>query len=78
MQIITINEAKMNLSKLIAQAAKGAEVVISKSGKPVAKLVSVVTQPKKRTPGLLKGKIWMAPDFTDEDQTMNQLFYGEE
>lgn len=78
MQIINIHQAKTNLSKLIAQTAKGEEVIISKAGKPVAKLVSYQEKLKPRQPGLLKGKIWMSDDFNDEDEEINKLFYDSE
>ncbi len=39
MRIVNISEAKASLSKLVEQVQAGGEVVISKAGKPVAKLV---------------------------------------
>jgi prevent-host-death family protein len=39
MQITNISEAKATLSKLVEGVLKGDEVIISKAGKPVAKLV---------------------------------------
>ena len=77
MQIINIHEAKTNLSKLIEKTAKGEEVIISKAGKPVAKLVSYKEELKPRVPGLWKGKVWVSDDFDDEDEEINKMFYGE-
>lgn len=77
MQTINIHQAKTNLSKLIERTAKGEEVIIAKSGKPVAKLVAYKEKLKPRKLGLLKGKIWVSPDFDDEDEEINKLFYGE-
>ena len=77
MQIINIHEAKTNLSKLIEKTAKGEEVIISKAGKPVAKLVPYEEKLEPRKPGAWKGKIWMSDDFNDEDEEINKLFYGE-
>lgn len=60
---VNIHEAKTNLSRLVEEAANGAEIVIAKAGKPMAKLVPL--RPSK-TPikfGVLKGKIWIADDF---------------
>lgn len=45
-----INEAKTNLSALIAAAEKGKEVVITRYGKPVARLTAM-KEPKKRELG---------------------------
>jgi prevent-host-death family protein len=61
MEPINIHQAKTHLSRLIEQVLRGEEVVISKRGRPVAKLVRIPQAP--RQPGRLKGKIHMAPDF---------------
>jgi prevent-host-death family protein len=63
METINIHEAKTNLSRLIERVQQGEEIVISKSGKPVAKLIGLGHQPKPRTPGLLKGKFTVSDDF---------------
>ena len=61
--------AKAQLSRLLARVAVGEEVVISKAGKPIAKLVpyaEAAQKPvKKRVPGQDAGRIWIAPDFDD-------------
>jgi prevent-host-death family protein len=66
---INIHQAKTQLSKLVEEAAQGEEIIIAKSGKPVAKLVPLTaTSAKIRKPGGLKGQIWLAEDF---DAPMN-------
>ncbi len=59
---LNLYEAKTQLSALVDQVAAGAEIIIAKNGKPMAKLVPIRAAPK-RTPGRLKGKIWMSKDF---------------
>lgn len=54
--------AKTQLSALVDQVAAGAEVIIAKNGKPMAKLVPF-REKIKRKPGRLKGKIWISKDF---------------
>jgi prevent-host-death family protein len=63
MATVTLNlyEAKTRLSALVDEAAAGAEIIIAKAGKPMARLVAV--RPKVRQPGSGKGKIWMSADF---------------
>lgn len=78
MQTINIHQAKTNLSKLVAKTQAGEEVIISKAGKPVAKLVAYEEKLEPRKPGLWKGKISVPDDFDDEDEEINKLFYGEE
>jgi len=58
----TVHHAKTNLSKLLRKAARGEEVVIARGKTPVAKLVPVSQQKKKRVPGRWKGKISYSPD----------------
>jgi prevent-host-death family protein len=61
---VSIHQAKTHLSKLIAAAERGEEVVISRRETPVVKIVPV--QPaKKRAFGVLKGKISLGPEFFD-------------
>ena len=76
MQVINIHEAKTNLSKLIEQAVAGSDVIIAKAGKPVARLVGYKKTLKPRKLGLWKGKVWISDDFNDEDEEINEMFYG--
>lgn len=39
MQVVSISQAKIGLDKLIEEVLNGKEVVITKYGKPVAKLL---------------------------------------
>jgi prevent-host-death family protein len=77
MQTVNIHEAKTTLSQLIERTLKGEDVIIAKAGKPVAKLVAYKEKLKPRKPGLWKGKVWISDNFTDEDEEINELFYGE-
>ena len=60
---VNIYEAKSKLSKLINQVIAGEEVIVAKSGKPVAKLVPLEKPGHDRKPGSAKGKIIIADDF---------------
>ena len=53
---VNIHEAKTHLSRLLARAHAGEEIVIAKSGKPYAKLVPL-DEKNERTPGLAKGRV---------------------
>jgi prevent-host-death family protein len=63
----SLYEAKTGLSGLVERAARGAEVVITKHGKPMAKLVPYKPNKKKpkRKPGGWEGKVWITDDFND-------------
>lgn len=61
---VNIHHAKTNLSKLIAAAESGEEVIIARNGKPAVKLVVVDSKRKSRKNiiGSGIGKIWLSPD----------------
>jgi len=61
--LINIHEAKTHLSRIVDDVAAGAEVVIAKAGKPVARLVPLENAPRRKTLGLLKGRLEVADDF---------------
>ena len=77
MQTINIHQAKTQLSKLIEKTQKGEDVIIAKAGKPVAKLIAYKEPLKPRKLGLWKGKVWVADDFDEESEEINELFYGD-
>ncbi len=54
---IGIHEAKTRLSKLIPAVLSGEEVIITKSGKPLVKLVPVQSQEGDRPLGIYASKI---------------------
>jgi prevent-host-death family protein len=63
----SLYQAKTGLSALVDRAARGEEIVITKHGKPLAKLGPVEQRNvvPKRKPGDWKGKVWIADDFND-------------
>ena len=61
--IVNVHEAKTHLSRLLDRVRQGEEIVIAKSGKPVARLVGVTEHPRQRTPGSALGEVAVAPDF---------------
>jgi prevent-host-death family protein len=71
---VTIHEAKTHLSRLVARAHAGGEIVIRRGKVPLAKLVRYDAAAVPRVPGRLHGQIVMAPDFDDLDDEMGDLF----
>jgi prevent-host-death family protein len=55
--VVNVHEAKTHLSKLLDQAHAGEEIILAKAGKPYARLMPLVTQPTKRKPGRLAGRV---------------------
>lgn len=78
--IVTIHEAKTQLSQLIQRALTGEEILVAKSGDPVVKLTPVI-HPKPRTQsrilGSWTGKVWIADDFDAElPDDLRDAFYN--
>ncbi len=79
MESINIHAAKTHLSKLIDRVEHGEEIVISRAGKPVAKVVSCEAEAsrvirKPRQGGQWAGKVRYAPDDGKADKEIEELF----
>jgi prevent-host-death family protein len=74
--LVNMHEAKTQLSRLVARAAAGEDIVIGKAGRPVARLVPYEERTEPRKPGSMKGKIWMADDWDETPQWLIDAFEG--
>lgn len=74
MIIRNISQAKAELSALIEAVGKGEEVIIGKAGVPVAKIIRYTGSDRPRTPGTLKGKIRLKPDFDELPSDIAEAF----
>ena len=63
MTSVTIQQAKANLSKLIARVEAGEEIVIMRGKKPVARLTAIPAGKRRLAFGMGKDKL---PDLPDE------------
>jgi prevent-host-death family protein len=63
--IINIHEAKTHLSRIVDEVAAGAEVIIAKAGKPMARLTPLESVPRPKKLGMLKGKIKVPDNFNE-------------
>lgn len=79
---VNMHEAKTHLSKLVERVEGGEEIVISRAGKPAAKLVPVATGKQgRRKLGVWEGKgFWMASEeeMKEVDREIAEEFYGPE
>lgn len=71
---VNIHEAKTHLSRLIARVEAGEEIVISRAGKPVAKLLPITAPTTLRTPGALRGHIVIHDDFDELPDDIAEAF----
>ena len=60
---VNIHEAKTHLSRLLAQVERGEEVIIARSGEPIARIVAVKRGGARRILGQDAGSVWVADDF---------------
>ncbi|MCH6160700.1 type II toxin-antitoxin system Phd/YefM family antitoxin [Streptomyces marispadix] len=60
-----VHEAKTHFSRILEQVATGEEVVISKAGEPVAKVVPLRPKVQRADLGSLRGQIHIADDFDE-------------
>lgn len=76
---INIYAAKTQLSRLIDRVNEGEDVVITRHGRPVARLVPGPAERPRRKLGTLKGKVRMSEDFDAPlPDDLLDLFEGEE
>ncbi|TAK28765.1 MAG: type II toxin-antitoxin system prevent-host-death family antitoxin [Chloroflexota bacterium] len=59
---VNMHKAKSDLSQLVAQALKGEDVIITRAGKPVARLVPIYDE---RVPGLARGRVHLGADLEE-------------
>lgn len=62
-QTYNVQEAKENFPRLLEEVASGAEVIIAKEGKPLARLSRIEESVPKIRFGVLKGKVKVPEDF---------------
>jgi prevent-host-death family protein len=65
MRTINIHAAKTQLSRLVEDAAAGEEIIIAKSGRPIARLCPLAAPPPRRRLGTLNGKLHVPDNFDD-------------
>jgi prevent-host-death family protein len=70
---VNMHDAKTHLSKLVERVEGGEEIVISRAGKPAAKLVPIEKLGPRKLGGW-EGRVWMAPDFDDFDKEIERMF----
>ena len=61
MSTLNVHEAKTHLSRLLDRVEAGEEVVIARSGRPIARLVPIHRD--GRVLGGDEGRVWVSDDF---------------
>jgi len=77
-EVVSVYDAKAQLSKLLGRVEAGEEIVISRHGRPVARLVPLAERRPGRLAGAWKDRGIVVPDdfdeFTEQDE---RDWYGE-
>ena len=73
---VNLNEAKAHLSRLVEEAATGTEIVITKNGKPIARLVALAKPKrlKKRRLGASRHRLVEVGSREDADAEIAKMF----
>ncbi len=73
---VNMHEAKTQLSRLVARVEGGEQIVITRAGKPAAKLVPMPEKLGSRKLGGWEGKMRMPTDaeWEEMDREIEQLF----
>ncbi|MGH8932507.1 MAG: type II toxin-antitoxin system Phd/YefM family antitoxin [Egibacteraceae bacterium] len=79
MKVITITEAKAQLSRLIEEVQSGKQIIIGKAGKPVAVLSAYEADTTPRSlGGSWEGRVVIAEDFDELPEELERAFAGED
>ena len=62
-QTYNVQEARTHLSRLLKDVASGADIIIAKAGKPMARMSRIEASGLKIRFGILKGKAKVSEDF---------------
>jgi prevent-host-death family protein len=62
-----IHDAKTNLSRIIERVEHGEEIIISRAGHPVAKVIPLTRRVDRRGRGSLRGKLVVAEDWDSDE-----------
>ena len=77
METVSLFDAKTHLSRLVDRIASGAEseIVISRNGKPVARMVPIASDASRRI-GIAKGAFEVPDDIDAHNVEVAELFLG--
>ena len=74
---VNIYEAKSTFSRLVSRVEHGERIVISRSGRPVARLIPYEDERPERRPGAWKGRVRIARDFDEFTSSDEVAWHGD-
>jgi prevent-host-death family protein len=76
MDTVNIHDAKTQLSKLVARAARGEPFVIARAGKPLVKVTALDAPAAPQRLGFLAGEIAVPDDFDRMGAAAIEALFG--
>jgi len=76
MKCIGLFEAKSHFSAVISDVENGQSIIVTKKGKPVARIIPFTEPPGQREFGFDEGLIWMADDFNELPANVLKAFHS--
>jgi prevent-host-death family protein len=73
-RLVNVHEAKTHLSRLLQDVERGEEILIGRSGEPIARLSPF--RKEKREFGFARDQIWIADDFDETPDDIVEDFYS--
>ncbi|HEY5287833.1 MAG TPA: type II toxin-antitoxin system prevent-host-death family antitoxin [Solirubrobacteraceae bacterium] len=73
---VGMHEAKTHFSRLVESARHGEEIIVERSGRPVAKIVAYDEKPRGLLAlrGVWKGQVKIADDFDELPEELQRAF----
>jgi antitoxin (DNA-binding transcriptional repressor) of toxin-antitoxin stability system len=62
---VGVRDLRAKLSHYLRVVAEGGRIVVMQRGRPIAEIGAPEADKPRRTPGTMKGEIWMAEDFDE-------------
>jgi prevent-host-death family protein len=78
MKRVTLREARRDFEQHVESAAAGQEIIITKAGEPVAKVVPYCDERGDREPGYWQGQVKIDDDFDELPDDVAAAFRGDE
>ncbi|RIJ76946.1 type II toxin-antitoxin system Phd/YefM family antitoxin [Nakamurella silvestris] len=76
-ETVNIADATAHLSALITRVEAGEEIILTRHGKPVARLTQLRPHRPDRSPGAWRGRVRIAADFDRFTPADAREWYGE-
>ncbi|MYN46329.1 type II toxin-antitoxin system prevent-host-death family antitoxin [Pseudoduganella sp. FT93W] len=78
MLTVELHDAEVHLTELVELAVQGESVIITKAGRPLAKIINLIepAYTGKRRLGFLQGQIAVPDDFDDMGGTLISTLFG--